>query len=108
VSFDWGAAHLGPAEEDFEVLLRRDFAGDKAGQAELVREYLDAYGSLTGRAIAYDAFMARMPWARLICTLRYIVDNLDSLRWMGWQSRSPYLIHALVRAVRRALEEVAT
>lgn len=106
VSFDWGAAQLGPAEADLEVLLGRDFAGDAGARDVLVREYLRAYADLTGREIAYEMFMARVPWARLMVELRYIVGHLSSLQWMRWQSRSPFLIHGLVRYAERTLGEL--
>ena len=103
VSFDWGAAHLGPAEEDFDVLLGRDFATDTDAKENLVRRYLRAYADLTGRSIERDEFVARIPWARLMVTLRYVVEHLNSLKWMRWQSRSVHLIHALIGLAKRTV-----
>jgi hypothetical protein len=93
VSFDWGAAHLGPMEQDIDVLLGRDFQVDETTQEALVRHYLEAYTDLTGRQTDYAVFMARIPWARLLEHLRSALEQMKSLKWMPWQSRSHYLIH---------------
>ncbi len=96
VSFDWGAAHIGPIEQDFDVLLGRDLQIEKAEKDALVKRYLDVYADLTGRRIDFDVFMARIPWARLMVTLRYALEHLLSLQWMPWQSRSLYFIHFFI------------
>jgi hypothetical protein len=103
VSFDWGAAHLGPAEEDFDVLRSRDFAGEPEARDLLVEVYLHAFGVLTGQDIAEDRFLARMPWARLMVTLRYIAGSFASLQWMPWQSRSAFLVHDMVKGLAHNL-----
>jgi len=62
VSFDWCAAHIGPIEQDFEVLLGRDLKGGKSEQDRLIRRYLAVYAELTGHRMDSDVFRARIPW----------------------------------------------
>ena len=106
VSFDWGAAHIGPIEHDFDVLLGRDLKVDKPTQDVLVRLYLESYGSLTGHKIDFEIFMARIPWARLTLMLGYTMEHLNTLKWMPWQSRSVYFIHLFLDLAERIAAEI--
>ena len=108
VSFDWGAAHIGPIEEDVEVLLGRDFRTDRATQEMIVRHYLSAYHELVGRSSDYDVLMARIRWARLMVTLRYTFEHMNSLHWMRWQSRSLHFIHFFIGLAKSNAVEIRT
>jgi hypothetical protein len=96
VAFDWGTTRLAPMEEDLDVLLGRLELGEAAKQG-LVRHYLSAYAIETGHEIDARTFTARLPWARFLVTLRYIVEHADSLRWVPYQTRSRELIHLFIR-----------
>jgi hypothetical protein len=106
VSFDWSASHLGPCEEDMDVLLNHYAPAHKAIHETLVQKYLQVYCDLTGRSIEYDRFVARIRWARLLVTLRLTVEHLLSLEWMPWQSRSACLIRTFVRIAKRLAVEL--
>ena len=105
VTFDWGTTRLAPMEEDLFVLLGRLALGDEA-KHELVRHYLWVYAVKTGRQIDERAFAARLPWARFLVTLRYLVEHANNLRWVPYQTRSREFIHLFVRLCNRYLADL--
>ena len=96
VTFDWGTACLGPMERDIELLLHRIHKRAPENGDRLLRGYLDAYQDQAGQRIDRDAFIARMPWARLLHHLRMIAEHAVSLRWIPHQTRSRERIHMFV------------
>jgi hypothetical protein len=102
VSFDWGTTRLAPMEEDIDVLLGRLELGEQA-KWEWVRHYLSIYAAETGRQIDDRVFRARLPWARFLVTLRYLVEHANCLRWVPYQTRSREFIHLFIRLCSRYL-----
>lgn len=102
VTFDWGTTRLAPMEEDVAVLLGRLDLDDGATQ-DVVRHYLHVYAAECGRSIDPWAFLARLPWARFLVSLRYVVEHANNLRWAPYQTRSRELIHLFIRLCDRYL-----
>jgi len=96
VIFDWGTTRLAPMEEDLDVLLTRLGDVEQDTRRHLVQRYLQVYGERTGRQIDQQTFVARLPWARFLVTLRYMAEHLNDLRWVGYQSRSEEMVHFFV------------
>jgi hypothetical protein len=106
VAFDWGTTRLAPMEEDLDVLLGR-LELEEAAKQGLLGHYLSAYAAETGRQIDAETFTARLPWARFLVTLRYIVEHADSLRWVPYQTRSRELIHLFIRLCNGHLKNLS-
>jgi hypothetical protein len=87
------------------VLLGRLELGDQA-KGELVRHYLGVYAGETGREIDDRAFLAHLPWARFLVTLRYLVEHANSLRWVPYQTRSREFIHLFIQLCNRYVNEL--
>ena len=49
---------------------------------------------------------ARLPWARFLVTLRYIVEHANSLRWVPYQTRSREMIHLFTPLCDRYLADL--
>jgi hypothetical protein len=107
VSFDWGVTHLGAMEEEFRVLLPRlPCIGDEQ-KGNLLRHYLKAFAARTGVVVDPEVFERRIPWGALRVTLRYIVEHVNALRWVGWQTRSKFLISRFLEESERILKQLS-
>jgi hypothetical protein len=106
VTFDWGTTRLAPMEEDLDVLLMRLEDVDQETKQSLVQHYLQVYREQTGRQIDRQAFVSRLPWARFLVTLRYIVEHANNLRWVGYQSRSEEMVHFFIGLCEKLQESV--
>ena len=105
VIFDWGTTRLAPMEEEMFVLLRRLGPVEEKVKKELVSHYLQVYAEETGHHIEYDEFILRIPWARFLVKLRYIISHVIALHWVPYQTRSRELIHLFIDLAGQALEE---
>lgn len=100
VFVDWGVAHLGAMEEEFRVLLPRLAGVSQERVDELLACYVGEYARLTGRAVEVELLRRRVPWGGLRVTMGYVLDHMEVLRWVPWQSRSVYLVHRLLEEAR--------
>jgi hypothetical protein len=97
VTFDWGTTRLAPMEEDLEVVLKRLEGIDSSLRSELLSQYLGVYADGTGHRIAADIFLLRLPWARFLVTVRYLLGHIEALRWVPYQTRSRWFVHLYIR-----------
>ncbi|MCC7407697.1 MAG: phosphotransferase [Phycisphaeraceae bacterium] len=107
VFVDWGIAHLGAMEEEFRVVLPRLAGVSTERVDELLGCYTREYARLTGRAVEVALLRRRIPWGGLRVTIGYVLDHLEALRWVPWQSRSAFLIHRLLEEARGHLGRLA-
>jgi hypothetical protein len=108
VTFDWGSTRLAPMEEDLAVLLMRLKDVAERTRGELVSYYLQVYANETGHSIDYEQFRSRIPWARFLVTLRYLVGHVNALQWFPHQTRSREFIRLFINVCHRYLEECLT
>jgi hypothetical protein len=62
------------------------------------------YANQTGHRIEADLFLSRLPWARFLVTLRYLLGHIEALRWVPYQTRSRELVHLFIGLCKRQLE----
>jgi hypothetical protein len=108
VNFDWGTTRLAPMEEDIDVLFMRLDSLGSGQRSDLLAHYLDVYASVTGHRIDPDVFRARIPWARYFVTLRYLVEHIEALRWVPYQTRSREFVHRFIGLCEKQLAECQT
>jgi hypothetical protein len=108
VTFDWGTTRLAPMEEDIDVLFMRIQGSDAVQKGNLLAHYLDTYADTTGRRIEPDEFRARIPWSRFFVTLRYLLDHIEALRWVPYQTRSREFVHLFTGLCRKQMAECRT
>ena len=105
VTFDWGTTRIAPMEEDIEVLFMRMTDLDADQRGDLLAHYLDIYADKTGRRMEPEDFHARIPWARFLVTLRYLLVHIEALRWVSYQTRSREFIHLFFGLCKKQLEQ---
>ncbi len=105
VNYDWGTTRLAPMEEDLDVILRRIREVGPDVQMDLLSYYLQVYADQTGRRVDRETFMSRIPWARFLVTLRYLLGHVEALRWVPHQTRSREFVHLFIDLGKRYLAE---
>jgi hypothetical protein len=92
-------------EEDLVVILNRIEEVDPDLQMDLLSCYLEVYADKTGRRVDRETFMSRIPWARFLVALRYLLWHVEALRWVSHQTRSREYVHLFIGLAKRHLAE---